>query len=187
MSKQKPAPSAALARRDVTVIAAIAILQFLCMAVFLEELILSVFGYRTQPLDWSLRTAVEALAAFGLILGGVLGALLIRVANRERRRAENTLRAASGDFQALVQEDFNAWGLTPSEQDVALFMLKGFANSEIAALRQTSEGTIKAQTTAVFRKAGVSGRPQLLSHFIEELLADDSEDDSAGRGAADRP
>jgi len=34
-------------------------------------------------------------------------------------------------------------------------------------------GTIKAQTNAIYRKANVSGRPQLMSLFVEELIADD--------------
>jgi DNA-binding NarL/FixJ family response regulator len=42
--------------------------------------------------------------------------------------------------------------------------------AEIATLRNTSEGTVKAQTNAIYRKAGVSGRPQLLSVFIDDLL-----------------
>jgi len=40
----------------------------------------------------------------------------------------------------------------------------------MARLRDSSEGTIKAQSNAIYRKAGVSGRAQLLSLFIEDLL-----------------
>ena len=39
-------------------------------------------------------------------------------------------------------------------------------------MRNTREGTVKAQNAAVYRKAGVSGRPQLLSLFIEDLMTD---------------
>ena len=59
------------------------------------------------------------------------------------------------------------------EADVALFAIKGLSTAEIAALRQTSEGTVKAQTNAIYRKAGVSGRSQLLSLLIEDLMRDD--------------
>ena len=47
------------------------------------------------------------------------------------------------------------------------------STAEIGVLRQTSEGTVKAQTNAIYRKAGVTGRPQLLSVFIEDLMRDD--------------
>jgi DNA-binding NarL/FixJ family response regulator len=43
--------------------------------------------------------------------------------------------------------------------------------AEIAQIRATREGTIKAQCAAIYRKAGVSGRAQLLSLFIEDLMA----------------
>ena len=69
-----------------------------------------------------------------------------------------------------MHERFNAWGLTPAERDVALFAIKGLSTAEIAGLRGTSEGTVKAQSNAIYRKAGVSSRSQLLSLFIEDLL-----------------
>jgi DNA-binding CsgD family transcriptional regulator len=57
---------------------------------------------------------------------------------------------------------------------VALFAIKGLSTQEIAVLRATSEGTVKAQTNAIYRKAGVSGRSQLLSVFIEDLMREDT-------------
>jgi DNA-binding CsgD family transcriptional regulator len=72
----------------------------------------------------------------------------------------------------MLNEKLNEWGLTPAEQDVALFAIKGFSTREISEMRNTSEGTIKAQTNAIYRKAGVSGRPQLLSLFIDDLMGD---------------
>jgi DNA-binding CsgD family transcriptional regulator len=69
-------------------------------------------------------------------------------------------------------EHFDTWALTPSERDVALLAIKGLSISEIAEVRTTKEGTIKAQCNAIYSKAGVSGRQQLLSLFIEELMAD---------------
>ena len=44
---------------------------------------------------------------------------------------------------------------------------------EMARLRDTSEGTVKAQTAAIYRKAEVTGRPQLLSLFIEDMMGAD--------------
>jgi DNA-binding CsgD family transcriptional regulator len=73
----------------------------------------------------------------------------------------------------LLEERFGEWALTPPERDVALFAIKGMSTAEIAMLRMTSEGTVKAQTNAIYRKAGVSGRPQLLSLFIDDLMRDD--------------
>jgi hypothetical protein len=57
---------------------------------------------------------------------------------------------------------------------VALFAIKGMSTAEISVLRTTSEGTVKAQTNAIYRKAGVSGRSQLLSLFIDDLMREDT-------------
>lgn len=120
-----------------------------------------------------MREALEIGAAVGLVLGVVVGGLMLRRALRDRHRAEEQLRRASGAFADLLQERFEEWGLTPSEKHVALFAIKGMSTAEIAQLRSTSEGTVKAQTNAIYRKAGVTGRPQLLSLFIEDLMRDD--------------
>ena len=116
---------------------------------------------------------MEIGAALGLVLGLVLGGEMLVWTLRERNQAQERLRRASGAFLELLEERFVEWGLTPAERDVALFAIKGMSTAEIAVLRATSEGTVKAQTNAIYRKAGVSGRPQLLSLFIDDLMRDD--------------
>ena len=61
-------------------------------------------------------------------------------------------------------------GLTPAESDVALFAIKGMSTKEIAGMRDSSDGTVKAQTNAIYRKAGVGSRTQLLSLFIDDFM-----------------
>ncbi|MEM9271171.1 MAG: helix-turn-helix transcriptional regulator, partial [Pseudomonadota bacterium] len=111
-------------------------------------------------------------ATFGLLLGLCIGVLMLRATHRRAAQAEDQLRGLSGAFQDLLEERFSEWGLTRAERDVAWFTIKGLSNAEIAALRNTSEGTVKAQGNAIYRKAGVTGRPQLLSLFLEDLLDD---------------
>ena len=152
---------------------AILVVQALCAFFFVSDILSSFIGLQTAPISWEMRELLEIFAAFGLILGVVLGALLLRRALRDRNAAEEQLRRASGAFMDLLRERFEEWGLTPSERDVALFAIKGMSTAEIATLRSTSEGTVKAQTNAIYRKAGVSGRSQLLSLFIEDLMRDD--------------
>ncbi|WP_149141002.1 helix-turn-helix transcriptional regulator [Gemmobacter caeruleus] len=144
--------------------------QLICAAVFLFDILASLFGLRSSPIAWQLREMIELGAAFGLLAGLGLGAYAFRHAIGERDLAEERLRRAAGEFQTMLEERFAEWGLTPAERDVALFAIKGMSTAEIAALRETSEGTVKAQTNAIYRKAGVTGRPQLLSLFIEDLM-----------------
>lgn len=152
---------------------AILLVQAFCAFFFVFDILSSVLGIRTTPISWEMRELLEIGAAVGLVLGVVVGGLMLRRALLDRHRAEERLRRASGAFMDLLHERFAEWGLTPSEKDVALFAIKGLSTAEIAALRATSEGTVKAQTNAIYRKAGVSGRPQLLSLFIDDLMRDD--------------
>lgn len=149
-------------------------LQILCALFFVSEILVNVAGLRAQPISWMAREMLEIGAAFGLLLGSALGAVLLFRTQAKSNRIQDQLRAASGAFADLLEERFNEWELTPAEFDVAWFAVKGMSTQEIAALRNTSEGTVKAQSNAIYRKAGVSGRYQLLSLFVDELLMEAS-------------
>lgn len=154
-------------------IAVVFIIQAFCAVFFVSDILSSVLGIQSAPLSWRTRELLELGAALGLILGLILGAVLLFRALRERNVAQERLRRASGAFMDLLEERFDEWALSPAERDVALFAIKGMSTAEIGALRNTSEGTVKAQTNAIYRKAGVTGRPQLLSVFIDDLMRDD--------------
>lgn len=146
--------------------------QAACALFFVSDIVMTLVGVRAAPISWQTRELLEIGAGLGLVLGMVLGWLAFRRTERAGRVAEEKLRRASAAFMDLMQERFAGWGLTTAERDVALFAIKGLSTAEIAGLRGTSEGTIKAQTAAIYRKAGVTGRPQLLSLLIEDLMDD---------------
>ena len=154
-------------------VAALFLAQALCAIVFVSDVFSSIIGFESSALSWEMREILEIAAAFGLITGAVLGGLAMKRAVRDRNAAQERLRRASGAFLDLLEERFVEWSLTPAERDVALFAIKGMSTAEISVLRSTSEGTVKAQTNAIYRKAGVSGRSQLLSLFIDDLMRDD--------------
>lgn len=161
-------------------IAAMFTVQIVCAVFFVWDILSGVVGLTNQPISWRLRELIEIGAATGLVLGLVMGGLELRRSLRATRAAEEKLARASAAFMDLLAQRFEEWALTPAERDVALFAIKGMSLAEIATLRATSEGTVKAQTAAIYRKAGVSGRPQLLSLFIEDLMRSD------GTGRADQ-
>ena len=146
------------------------VVQALCALFFVADILLSVVGIYPVPLAWTTREMMEVGALFGLLLGLIFGGMLVWRAFGDLRRAEARLQRASGAFIDLLNARFDEWGLTAAERDVALFAIKGLTVLDIARLRATSEGTVKAQTAAIYRKADVSGRPQLLSLFIEDLM-----------------
>lgn len=131
---------------------------------------MSALGMYQVPLAWTTRELMQMGAAIGLFLGIISAAFLVARAFGDLRRAESRLNFATGAFVELLNTRFNEWGLTLAERDVAIFAIKGLSVQDIAQLRATSEGTVKAQTGAIYRKAGVTGRPQLLSVFIEDLM-----------------
>lgn len=148
----------------------VVLVQVICAVFFVSQILSSVLGFR--PIAWQFRELIEIGAALGLMLGIGLGLLLLRRTMARNIKVEDQLRLASGAFMDVVEERFAQWGLTPAERDVALFAIKGMSIAEIAGLRDVSEGTVKAQTNAIYRKAGVVGRTQLLSLFIDELMQD---------------
>lgn len=147
--------------------------QVVCAFFFVADIALSVLGIPFAPLSWQFMELIEIGAALGLIIGIAVGITALRQARARQAAAESALRAASGAFMDLVEERFTDWGLTPAERDVALFALKGLSLKEIAAMRSTSEGTVKAQTNAIYRKSGAANRTQLVSLFVEDLMGDE--------------
>lgn len=147
---------------------AVVVVQVVCAALFTFQIVSSIFGF--APYGWQLYEIIEIGAALGLLLGSVLGWVALRRSMTRYALIQDQLRLASGAFMEVLEERFAAWELTAAERDVALFAIKGMSTQEMAELRGVSEGTIKAQTNAIYRKAGVSGRTQLLSLFIDELM-----------------
>ena len=149
---------------------AILTLQTICAIYLVRDMVGSVLGIYYEPLAWEYTEYLDIGAAIGLIAGIGLGARMLVLSLREGREAQEKLARAKSAFVDLVEQRFADWALSPAERDVALFSIKGMSVAEIAALRGTSEGTIKAQAAAVYRKAGVGNRHQLLSLFIEDLF-----------------
>jgi len=170
--------------RDRHVIKVALAVQALCAGFFISDILSARIGFRSTPVPWQYRELIEVGAAGGLVLGFVLGAIALRRSRQRQLLAEKQLHRASAAFMDLVETAFDDWGLTPAERDVALFAIKGLSIQEIAAARDTSEGTVKAQTNAIYRKAGVSGRSQLLSLFIDDLMQERAAPDGSARGAA---
>ncbi len=113
----------------------------------------------------------EALTAIALIIGTAFGALTLRSA-LERIEVQNAaLATASGALGSVIDAQFRNWGLTPAEYDVGFLALKGLDVAEIAVLRGAANGTVRAQLTRIYAKAGVSGRAQFAAFFVEDLLS----------------
>lgn len=109
--------------------------------------------------------SVLSLAVALVAIGTVLVFLF-----RERQGFQETMQAATGEFAHIVEAKFEDWMLSPSEREIAFLLIKGYSVQEICALRDTRPGTVKSQSNAIYRKAGVHGRTELVAYFVEDLL-----------------
>lgn len=101
-------------------------------------------------------------------------AVAIKEADQWRRESRELLQGLG----VVIERQFKRWSLTRAESEVGLLMLKGLSHKQIAAVRQTSERTIREQARALYRKSGLSGRNALSAFFLEDLLLPARQDGS---------
>ena len=151
---------------------AIATLQAIVAIFFSICFLLDAMGVEPDFLIWQSDEYQQTIFAIGLNLGVALGWTALRSSLQRARLAEEKMRRCTTEFSQVMAEHFVEGRLTAAERDVAIFLVKSLSTREIAELRGTSQGTVNVQTGAIYRKADVSGRTQLLSTFIEDLMDD---------------
>lgn len=141
-----------------------------------------------EPDQSAIQLLIELLKILPVVLMCVGVALLFRITARQREeqltllrdlevarlqgqrwRAES--RTLLNGLGEAIDAQFSRWNLTDAEREVALLLLKGLSIKEAAAIRATSERTIRAQAASLYGKAGVTGRAALSAFFLEDLLA----------------
>lgn len=152
----------------------LAAIQVFCGAVFAADILYEVhldFFLRSNfGLGEFVHLGFEAVATFLLFVGYILASRQARRLRQIALEKEQMLVSLRGNFDTVLSDQFEVWKLSAAEQDVALLSLRGLKITEIASIRETQEGTVKAQLSAIFRKAGVTSRNELLGHFMEEFL-----------------
>ncbi|MBW4709767.1 hypothetical protein KX928_18420 [Roseobacter sp. YSTF-M11] len=147
-------------------------LQAICCAYFLVDIVWDVF-WPTSLNRFADSDLIEGLVTFALFFGLVFTGNELRQIQSRQDKLEEQIKVASGAFTEVLEGRFQTWSLTSAEREVAILAIKGFSIAEMADLRDTKQGTIKAQCASVYRKADVAGRLQLLSVFLDDLMADD--------------
>ncbi len=120
---------------------------------------------------WFDHDKIELIAVLALTFAMLLiGIQIIRLLKRHRQ-IQDTVEVASGELLNIIFRHFKEWKLSPSEQDIALLIIKGMSTQEIATLRETKIGTVKSQSSSIYQKANLRGRNELAAYFVEDLLA----------------
>lgn len=98
----------------------------------------------------------------------VRSSLVVHKAERDTWRA-SAQKALEG-LGAAIDRQFDDWGLTPAEREVALLLLKGYSHKHVAQATGRSERTARQHAAAVYQKAGLGSRAELSAYFLEDLL-----------------
>lgn len=161
-------------RRRSASLSGVALIQFVCALIFgvdiayeLHNDLLSDQGLTGSQL---VHLVTETTAVGLLLVGFYLSRRELQGLNQVETQQRDSLAVLRGHFDDILMNRFEAWGLSKAESDVALFSLRGLKISEIALLRKTKEGTIKAQLSSIFHKAGIGTRTELLGIFMDEFL-----------------
>lgn len=143
----------------------IALLQSVACFFFVADVVVDIATEGLGP-----HLVVEAGAVIALLFGVMLGALQARDYLAAARRDKAAVAFARGSLADLISAQFVCWRLTPAEADVALFAIKGCEVNEIARLRGSAAGTVRAQLARVYAKANVESHSGLIALFLEELI-----------------
>jgi two-component system NarL family response regulator len=74
------------------------------------------------------------------------------------------------EIAAKLAERLSASELTPRELEILRLIASGKTNKEIAALGETTEGTVKIHVTHIFKKLGVKDRSQATTLAVRRGL-----------------
>lgn len=128
--------------------------------------LLSLSSIAVLSLQWR-QTSVQ--------LAGARRSLEITRRSLEERKAERdawrqSAEEALAGLGVAIDRQFSAWGLTPTEREVALLLLKGVGHKQVAAATGRSERTVRQHAVSVYQKAGLGGRAELAAFFLQDLM-----------------
>jgi len=98
----------------------------------------------------------------------------LRESLAERRAERDAWRTSAqktlDGLGEAIDRQFETWGLTPAECEVAFLVLKGYSHKRIARVSGRSEHTVRQHAGAAYQKAGLHSRAELAAFFLEDLM-----------------
>lgn len=137
-----------------------------------------------KPLDITTITALFAL--FFALTATVAYVSFTQLRGFLDRQRKEKLAPGAGEpvaKETVIVRHAPDWGLSQAEADVAIFVVKGFSNSEIADMRGCAVATVKSQLGRIYHKSGLGSRYQLIAFVTDEVcsMAQDTEDNDTQR------
>jgi DNA-binding CsgD family transcriptional regulator len=103
---------------------------------------------------------------------------------KERDEWRQNAQLALIGLSEAINRQFESWGLTPAERQVALLLLKGYSHKQIARATNRNERTARQHASAAYQKAGIAGRAELAAFFLEDLMLPDHRRELLSAGPA---
>lgn len=114
---------------------------------------------------------LEFIVFVGVSMAMVLGVRDLRRLRTQLSYEQHRNEVFSTELAQSINDRLDGWRLTPSEKDVAWYIIKGYRFSEIAEARGVKESTARLQGTSLYAEAGVSGRAEFVAEILQPLLA----------------
>lgn len=94
----------------------------------------------------------------------------LQVSDDNLKHISAEMKNARREYSSVIQNQFKQWSLTPSEQEVAMLLLKGLSFKEISSVRNTKEKTVRQQGSIIYSKANVEGRHEFAAWFLADFM-----------------
>lgn len=148
---------------------ALILIQVIC-AIFFATDVVSDFLEGGVTASSHYHLIIETIATVSLCAAILLETRYFLYLLRRKAHLEKSASVATMAVFDIIESHFDAWQLTPSERDIAMFLVKGLGIAEIAKMRGSAEGTVKSHLNAIYRKSGTANRGELLSSIIDTLI-----------------
>ena len=112
----------------------------------------------------------ELFAFIGLSIALVAGVRYVLIIRVRLYGEEQRNYAFAQNLVQILNQQMDEWKMTPTEQEIAWLIIKGYRFSEIAQLRGVKESTTRLQATSIYSKAGVNSRSELVAEIFHTLL-----------------
>lgn len=119
---------------------------------------------------WHIVVELVVFLAVSAVLGREL--LHVRQLNRDIVIEKSKTARLAGEMLSVMNRQFKVWGLSGSEAEIALLLIKGLSMKEIAEARNVKDKTVRTQAASIYMKTGHSGRHELAAYFIEDLMSE---------------
>ena len=120
---------------------------------------------------------ISGVAAIFLIYDLRLRSKSLNSLASQLKDADSQIQSLSGKIETerkhygqVIKAQFNDWGLTYGEEQVAVLLLKGLSLKEIATVRDTKEVTVRQQASSLYSKSNLVGRHEFSAWFLEDFL-----------------